>query len=133
MADKGVPGPERFHTTDQFRELSKGILNYEHLARICVFEAMQPGTNLKRFLAQEVLFGNKGKLDTSEMRDLARELFVSERATGAGGYLTQLRHDNCLGFSAEEEDAIIALLETPFCESLHVALAIGYRPPRPRY
>ena len=127
---KEKPGPERFVTVRQFRPLDEETLNSEHFARVCVYEAGQPGSNLKKFLKEKILVGNFGDIGEDEIRDLAKEIFVGERSVA---YLMQMRSDNCLGYSAEEEDAIILLLETPNIDAALVAHALGYRPPRPRY
>ena len=119
----------RFYTTAQFHELD-GTFNATHAAPTCMFEAMQPGTNLKQFLAKELLFGNKGSMDVIEIKQLALELFVSERAAS---YHAQLASDGCLGFTPEEVREIIALLSDPYVESARAACAIGYIPPRRHY
>lgn len=127
---KEKPGPERFVTVRQFRPLDEEKLNSEHFARVCVYEAGQPNSSLKKFLKEKVLFGNFGDIGTDEIRDLAKELFVSERSVA---YLMQMRSDSCLGYSPEEEDVIILLLETPNVDAGLVASALGYTTPRPRY
>lgn len=127
---KEKPGPERFVTVRQFRPLDEEKLNSEHFARVCVYEAGQPNSNLKKFLKEKVLFGNFGDIGTDEVRDLAKELFVSERSVA---YLMQMRSDNCLGYSKEEQDTIILLLETPNTDPEFVASALGYIRPRRGY
>ncbi len=127
---KEKPGPERFVTVRQFRPLNEEKLNCEHFARVCVYEAGQSNSSLKKFLKEKILFGNFGDIGTDEIRDLAKELFVSERSVA---YLMQMRSDNCLGYSAEEEDAIILLLETPNVDAELVSKALGYIRPRSRY
>ena len=127
---KEKPGPERFVTVRQFRPLDEEKLNFEHFARVCVYEAGQPNSSLKKFLKEKVLFGNFGDIGTDEIRDLAKELFVSERSVA---YLMQMHSDNCLGYSLEEEDTILLLLETPNIDAGLVTSALGYTPPRPRY
>ena len=127
---KEKPGSERFVTVRQFRPFDENKLNCEHFARVCVYEAGQPNSSLKKFLKEKILFGNFGVIGTDEIRDLAKELFVSERSLA---YLTQMRSDNCLGYSNEEEDTIIILLETPNVDAVLVAEALGYIRPRPRY
>ncbi len=127
---KEKPGPERFVTVRQFRPLNEEKLNCEHFAQVCVYEAIQSGSNLKKFLKEKVLFGNFGEIANDEIRDLAKELFVSERSLA---YLMQLRSDKCLGYSEEEEDAIILFLESPNVDAELVASALGYIRPRPRY
>ncbi len=125
------PGPERFVTVRQFRPLDEEKLNSEHFARVCVYEAGQPGSNLKKFLKEKILFGNFGDIGTDEIRDLAKDIFVGERSAA---YLTQMRSDSCIGYSNEEVDSIIILLlETPNVDAALVAQALGYLPPRPRY
>ena len=128
--EKEKPGPERFVTVGQFRPLNEEKLNCEHFARVCVFEAGQANTSLKKFLKEKILFGNFGDIGTDEIRDLAKELFVGERSVA---YLMQMRSDNCLGYSSEEEDAIIILIKNPNVDARLVAEALGYIRPRPRY
>lgn len=127
---KEKPGPERFVTVLQFRLLDDEKLNTEHFARVCMYESGQPDSNLKKFLKEKVLFGNFGDIGTDEIRELAKELFVSERSVA---YLMQMRSDNCLGYSKEDADTIILLLETPNVDAVLVAEALGYIRPRPRY
>ena len=124
------PGPERFVTVEQCRQFGDQKLNIEHLARLVVFEAMQPESSLRLFLKKRVLFGNYGEITLEEIRDLGREIFLSERSKG---YLAQLRSDNCIGYTADEVGAITTLLASPHVTDIDAALLLGYIPPRRRY
>ncbi len=126
------PGPRRFHLVSQFRENgSKGgpITDMEDLARVIVFESIQSGMNLRQILKDKILFGNLGELTYDEMKALASAIFVGPNSVE---YLAQLRSDHCMGYTHEQEDGIIALLETPNSEPLTVVLALGFIPPKPR-
>ena len=126
------PGPVRFHHVSQFREngMRGGpITDMEEVARVVVFEAIQGGMNLRLFLKEKILFGNFGELTYDEMKALAAAIFVGPKSVE---YLAQLRSDHCMGYTNEQEDGIIALLETPNSEPLTVALALGFIPPKPR-
>ena len=129
--EKEKPGPERFVTVMQFRMFEeKNKLNFEHFARVCTYEAVQPGSSLKDFLKKKILFGNCGDIAFDEIRDLAKELFLSERSHA---YLRPLQSDNCMGYSAKEGDEIIMLLGNPSAKGEAVALLLGYIPPPRRY
>lgn len=116
---------ERFWTVEQFRN-TEGF-NAAHAAHVCVFEAMQPNTNLKNFLAKEVFFGNKGKMQVYEVASLARELFTG---TSSKEYVAQLQNDNCLGFSPEELLSLVETINTPLVTDNRIALALGFNQPK---
>ena len=132
MQTTDSPGPRRFTSVSQFREDGKkggSIANMDEFAQVVVFEAIQGGMNLRKFLKEKILFGNFGELSYDETKQLATAIFVGPKSVE---YLAQLRSDHCMGYTNEQEDGIIALLETPASDALSVALALGFIPPKPR-
>lgn len=132
MQTTNSPGPRRFTSVSQFRMDGKtggGIADMEEFVRVVVFESIQDGMNLRKFLKEKILFGNFGELSYDEMKALATAIFIGPKSVE---YLAQLRSDHCMGYTNLQEDVIIALLETPTSDALTVALALGFIPPKPR-
>lgn len=96
---------ERFFSIDQFRGWDRK-LNIENLARVTRFEAIQPSTTLAQFL-RTMVFANHGEINTYEIRDLARQLFLDEQSME---HLKQLERDKCLGYTDEVLTKVIQLL-----------------------
>ena len=115
------PGPVRFFNVEQFRTF-EGEMNFEHFAECCVFESIQPNSNLKKFLRDKILW-NLHVIGVDEIRSLVNEIFVSERGVTD---LAQLRSDKCLGYTKEEEDAIVCFLKTPSTDDAeHIIRVLG--------
>jgi hypothetical protein len=97
----------RFSSMSQFRAF-ENTLNIEHLTKVIIDEVRMPGVDLKTFLPR-VLY-NHGEITPSEIRDLATELFVGEKANEILG---SLERDKCLGYSQEEIINIRLALQSP--------------------
>lgn len=117
---------ERFFSVNQFRGWNR-TLNIENLARIALYEAIQPSTTLAQFLRKKV-FANHGDINMHEIRDLARELFLGEKAEEQ---LRQLERDRCLGYTKEVVDEVIQLLKND-APPEQVCALLGYMTPSRR-
>ena len=117
---------ERFFSINQFRDWNRK-LNIKNFTRIARYEAMQPSTSLAQFLRMMV-FANHGEINTHEIRDLARELFVGEEAKKN---LEQLERDKCLGYTKEVVRDVIQLLKND-APPEQVCTLLGYISPSRR-